>query len=445
MLSYTEFLRSLALSLQTSFLGDEKVAQILHRLLSVMSLFGVFQLPGSLLCRKFPSLHKIYMGFTFLVIGILLSLSFNCAFTKLSTSFIDFFPMFLQLSQIGMLSIRVFILNKQRDDFLQLVDLINQFDVFSYPMVFIIKYHRLERLATFTYMGSIFGLVLLFNLSSILTAFNDKNHQYLQTIYGFKYPQNRLPICLWIPSVDTSELHWFIPLFILELYFQWLVFVMSFFALIFPDILIHLVGQHFVLFYKLKSLGKSPLVKVTHKWMSNQPMRTSSKLVRDRQYQIKRTQDILQVKKCIVLHQRLLRFCQLYGSVTRTHNNFQVVVNFCFSCMLAYAMTILSQFDIQNDLHLIFESFIILCVVYTDCFMSEVLERANERIRHGINQSTWYEMCPEAQRMMLMFLRRTQGPHHIRCLGGMVILGNEIFLKYLKTVYSVVRVFDLKK
>uniref|UniRef100_A0A8D9AHM8 Uncharacterized protein n=1 Tax=Cacopsylla melanoneura TaxID=428564 RepID=A0A8D9AHM8_9HEMI len=81
------------------------------------------------------------------------------------------------------------------------------------------------------------------------------------------------------------------------------------------------------------------------------------------------------------------------------------------SCLLSYPISKLSQFDdvLLVEYYLLVEFLLSVSVFCYSCIISEVLEWANRRIRRSIYASNWYEMCPEAQRMMLMFLRRTQG------------------------------------
>lgn len=111
----------------------------------------------------------------------------------------------------------------------------------------------------------------------------------------------------------------------------------------------------------------------------------------------------------------------------------------------AYPITIISTFDTQKRIFLLVEFTLVLSFYYVNCLMSEILEWANCRIRRSVYQSAWYRMCPAARRMMLMFLRRTQASHHIRTLGGMVVLGNVNCMKKIKVIGSFIRFVNMKK
>ncbi|KAL1453564.1 hypothetical protein WDU94_009895 [Cyamophila willieti] len=399
-----------------------------------MSFFGVFQLPESVISRKFPSVSKIYTGFIFLFFGTLMTLTLLSVIVAASKDLIEFSMNITERVLLSSLFIEVTFINEQRNSFLALVDQMKKFDVFTYPIIFI-KSRYFECLSTAFYMASIILFILINNIEPFLPL-DDKAYEYFQTIYGYKNPQYRLSITLWIPFVDTSELRWFIPLYFVDLYGSFLIFVMSGYVVLFPIIILHFVGQHIILSYKLKSLGRSAWDK---DWMRNQAMATSSRMTWDRQNQIKRARDVFQIKSCILFHQRLLRFRKSYDSITRGHFDFRAVVYFSTVCLSTYNITVLSHFDFQRQSYLVVEFFMVISVYYGECFVSEVFEWANERIRRSIYQSNWYEMCPEAQRMMMVFLALTQRPHHIRCLGGMVILGNENFVKCMKSVYSVIQ------
>ncbi|KAL1463421.1 hypothetical protein WDU94_015172 [Cyamophila willieti] len=286
---------------------------------------------------------------------------------------------------------------------------------------------------------------------------------HVKVIYGLKYPQNRLVQCWYIPGVDTSEPSWFIPLYLIQLYFMVLFVVVTSIMFLFPFILLHLIGQHIVLSYKLKCLGKS--LPIWSKSFRKSPMEDNLKSFskshkftgelqndssrnRWNRHQMKkaaRDHDTIEVRHCIVFHQQLLRFRALLDSVTRSQINVRVLIMFSTLCFSSYPITLLTQFDLGRQFSLLIEFLLIFGYYYFTCFLSETLEWANCRLRRSIYQSKWYEMSPEAQRMVLMFLKRTQKPHYMHALGGTAILGNESFVKSLKTVYSFMRFVHISK
>ncbi|KAL1459610.1 hypothetical protein WDU94_011574 [Cyamophila willieti] len=310
---------------------------------------------------------------------------------------------------------------------LKLIDLMKKFDVTSYPIIFT-NSRRLERLTFFSYVGSVF-IIMLLKVSYPFVPISDAEYEHVQTIYGYKYPQNRLPQCWVIPYVDLSVPRWFIPLYLSQLYFIPLFLVNATVILLFPFILLHLVGQHIVLSYKLMSLGKSPIGIHSRHSRSHQKIREA--------------REKFELKKCIHIHQQLLHFRALYDSVTRKQIDLRVLILFSTVCISSFSITILSRFNLDKQCFLLAEFILIFGYYYFSCMISEILEWANCRIRRSAYNSAWYEMCPEAQRMMLMLIRRTQKPHYTRSLAGIVVLCNESFVKSLKTVYTFIRFVNL--
>lgn len=109
------------------------------------------------------------------------------------------------------------------------------------------------------------------------------------------------------------------------------------------------------------------------------------------------------------------------------------------------ALTSHPSYDIQTNLLLLHEAVISMTCYFYVNLMSESLERDQNRVRRAAYQSYWYTMCPEAQRMLLLFLRRTQRPAYMRPFGGMFVLGAGHFMQTLKLIFSFTRFFNLKK
>uniref|UniRef100_A0A8D9AK47 Uncharacterized protein n=1 Tax=Cacopsylla melanoneura TaxID=428564 RepID=A0A8D9AK47_9HEMI len=270
---------------------DEKVTKFLYLQLTIITVLGLFNLPGTQPSVKYvPSLYKIYMGFTFGFFGTFLTLWSLCAAIKASKDFVEFFLILYEVVSVISMFVEIIFLSMNRVNFLKLLGKMKKFDVTTYPII-LIKSSQLEHWTMLCYVGSVFMLMLV-KCGYPFFTIDEEECNHIQEIYGYKYPQNRLPICVWIPYVDTSEPRWFIPLYILELHVFLLSFASTVVYMMFPFIILHLVGQHIVLSYNLHCLGKSP-------------MGTNS-----RQYhsQAKKSREVFQVRKCIVFHQRLLDF-----------------------------------------------------------------------------------------------------------------------------------------
>uniref|UniRef100_A0A8D8Z898 Uncharacterized protein n=1 Tax=Cacopsylla melanoneura TaxID=428564 RepID=A0A8D8Z898_9HEMI len=124
---------------------------------------------------------------------------------------------------------------------------------------------------------------------------------------------------------------------------------------------------------------------------------------------------------------------------------FRVILILIATSLSAYPITNLSRFDSQEQALFVAEFILTLSFYYCNCLMSESLDWANSRLQQSIYQNNWYNMCPEARRMLVMLMRQTQRPHHLKTLGGMVVLGNVHFMKTLKLIYSFIRFVNVKK
>ncbi|KAL1458660.1 hypothetical protein WDU94_008791 [Cyamophila willieti] len=282
---------------------------------------------------------------------------------------------------------------------------------------------------------------------------SSKEYAHVHRIYEYQYPQNRLPQCLWIPYMDTSQPSCFRVLYVMEIYSATLGYAMATTeALFVPFVLLHLVGQHFVLSGKLKSLGTTPpsSVRVTPGLgvsgrgvkSSYQGPGVSRQGINPYSYQ-KREHEVAQVRQCILYHKQLIEFRTVFDSVAGQLMNTRVILLLVATSLSACPITILSQFDVNKQGLMLGECIIVLSFYGYNCLLSEILEWANCRIERDVYQNKWYTLCPEARRMMCMFLRRTQRPHYIRNLGGLVVLGNENLWKTIKLMYSFIRFVNL--
>uniref|UniRef100_A0A8D8TH01 Uncharacterized protein n=1 Tax=Cacopsylla melanoneura TaxID=428564 RepID=A0A8D8TH01_9HEMI len=216
------------------FLKDEnRVTKYLNIELKLLSMVGLFQLPNSLpgqstlqwgtgnsiaqsVTNARSTLYKLYMGFSFSFYATFLILIYICILTKSSKEFIEFFTAMVELLGMTMIFAELIIFNSNRSKLIDLLERMDKFDVRSQGRIFT-SCRRLERLIWF---GCKSGLVLMFLLKFSVPFFpiDAQSAAHVQSIYGFKYPKNRLPLCLGIPFVDTSEPKWFYVLYVLEIY-----------------------------------------------------------------------------------------------------------------------------------------------------------------------------------------------------------------------------------
>ncbi|KAL1464473.1 hypothetical protein WDU94_004119 [Cyamophila willieti] len=414
---------------------QKEVTKYLKLQLDVLRVLGLFKLSRSEISHPYRfQLQKIYITFTYTLSTIVLTLGYLCAFLKASKNFSELFKSLVEIVCVSTILIDIILLNMKNTELLKLLDLMNSFDVTSRRSVFndARKYERVVFVSYCVLIG--FASACSF-LLPFLPLSNEKC-EFFQQIYGFKYPQNRLPTCLWIPYIDTSEPRWFTLFYTIEIYtaILWIGLAITD-ALFYPFILLHLSGQYKVLSSKLKILGRSSMCAAS-KW-------TLLKTLREKR--MKRTQEIFEVKKCILFHRRLLSFRTLFDSVMARNIQFRVIIILIITSLSAYPITLLSQFDSEKNVQFIAEFILILSYYYFNCSMSENLDRCNSLIGHSVYQSNWYAMCPEARRMMVMFMRQTQRPQHIRTLGGMVALGNVNFMNTLKFLYNFIRFVRIMK
>lgn len=221
-------------------------------------------------------------------------LIYLCAFVKASKDFLEFFMIFMEVVCINMFLIEVIMLNRSRDDVKKLLNQINEFDISSQPIIF--KRSRMLEQFCFYFYVLLVVFVNMIRGSSVFFPLSSEEYGHIQEIYGYKNPQNRLLICIWIPCVDTSQLPGFIFFYLFELYIGVILSsVAVVLIMVIICILLHFVGQHFVLSKQLSALGDSKT------WTRFAP----------HQRRLKKAHDMHQVRSCILFHQKLLDFRSL--------------------------------------------------------------------------------------------------------------------------------------
>lgn len=265
-----------------------KVTKFMDSLLKLLNALGLFKSPGR---RQSPYSHLLqsfYMGFAQGQFAFCLVLIYSCTFVCSSKDFLEFFTLLMEVTCMTMILTEVLLLNTKRAQLLKLLERINKFDVASYPSP-LMKYHWLEQFTWLFYGGFTF-VTYLIKFVGVFIPITAEEVEHTRRIYGLKYPQNRLPVCMWIPYVDTSEPRYYVPLYLQELYMATLGFSMVMTsALLIPFIILHLVGQHLVLCRWLESLGKNCVGAGPGSRLQD-------------------AYDVYQMRRCIVLHRRLLDF-----------------------------------------------------------------------------------------------------------------------------------------
>ncbi|KAL1449585.1 hypothetical protein WDU94_002077 [Cyamophila willieti] len=275
--------------------------------LRLLRLLGLFNLPFS--HRYSSMLHRIYMRFTFTFFAVMLTASSLGAMIKLSQDFIVFFTVLMESIALLMVFTEVIFLNLKRKDLFKLLSQMKKFNITTRPNIFI-TCRKLERILWFAMYGIVLFVITIKFVSPFLPISNEEA-AHLQALYGFSHPQNRLPHFLWLPFLDTSKPLWFTLFYFVNLYWVALDFALGTTeAVFFPSILLHLVGQHLVLSGHLKMLGKSPPGK-------------SSRSFQD---PLKKAYDLFHVRKCIVIHRRLLNFRTLVGYSTECGTYFFIIL-----------------------------------------------------------------------------------------------------------------------
>ncbi|KAL1450061.1 hypothetical protein WDU94_002518 [Cyamophila willieti] len=429
-------LRKLIKIIQRWSFKSDRVTKYLDYQLKFLDILGLFQLPNVLngKSKSLQFLRQLHKSFTFFLLGTIITLNYLCVLIKSSKEFIEFSTVFMEVVATTLVFIEMVFFNLKRRELGELLSRMNHSDLTCNRRVAICR--RLERICFFMMNGTIFVITFI-KLVEPFFPISFKSAQEIQSIYGLKYPQNRLPFCLWIPLIDTSEPSCFFGLYFIQLYVGFLVFASSTNAVMFfPLIILHLVKQHFVLAGRLESLGKTQLRKAS---------RVRHKLSDQESQRLKILHDVLEMKKCIVLHQKLLEFRALYDYISQNTTTLRALLLLIITSISSYVISVLSEFDSQKGSVLLVEFILILSCFYFLCILSEILEWMNCRIRRSIYQSQWYRMAPEAQRMMVMFLRRTQRPHYVRILHGMIVLGNVVFVRTLKMIFSFVQCVHISR
>uniref|UniRef100_A0A8D8SSM8 Odorant receptor n=1 Tax=Cacopsylla melanoneura TaxID=428564 RepID=A0A8D8SSM8_9HEMI len=193
--------------------NENRVTKYLHLQLKLLSVLGLFKSTKSSTASS--ALHQFHMGFSFTFFATFLTLTYICAVTKSSKEFAEFSNIIFELIGMAMLFFQTVLLNSRRSGLIELLEKMDKFDLNSHRTIFI-AVRRLERLAFFVLYGGI-GFVVLLKFSVPFFPIDARSAAHVQSIYGFKYPQNRLPMCLGLPFVDTSEPSWFYVLYMLEI------------------------------------------------------------------------------------------------------------------------------------------------------------------------------------------------------------------------------------
>uniref|UniRef100_A0A8D9E5H6 Uncharacterized protein n=1 Tax=Cacopsylla melanoneura TaxID=428564 RepID=A0A8D9E5H6_9HEMI len=194
--------------------NENRVTKYLHLQLNLLSMLGLFKSTKS--SNGSSALHQFHMGFSFTFFATFLTLTYICAVTKSSKEFAEFSNIIFELLGMTLLFCQAVVLNTRRPALIELLKKMEKFDLNSQRMIFT-TYRRLERLAFFVYYAAICFMFLL-KFSIPFFPIDARSAAHVQSIYGFKYPQNRLPMCLGLPFVDTSEPKWFYVLYVLEIY-----------------------------------------------------------------------------------------------------------------------------------------------------------------------------------------------------------------------------------
>uniref|UniRef100_A0A8D9B7P8 Odorant receptor n=1 Tax=Cacopsylla melanoneura TaxID=428564 RepID=A0A8D9B7P8_9HEMI len=292
---------------------EERVTKYLDFQLNLLNKFGLFNLPGSQLCglsfRYSNTLFMYYMGFAFVFYGLFSLLSILCIVVYVAKDFVEFFTVNMEVVSVLMVFVEIVLLNMKRDELLMLLNRMNSFDVTTDPKIFTIS-RRIEKWTWICYGSLVFSIVII-KFSMPLFPISSNQYEHFQRIYELKNPQNKLPLCLWVPSVDTSEPVVYNVMYFMEFYPGITGSTMAVMETIFvPFVVLHLVGQHFVLSSQLKMLGKTSMEENSK--ASRPPMGENSKKARK---EVKAAQEIFQIRKCILFHQNLIQFRSLVSKV----------------------------------------------------------------------------------------------------------------------------------
>lgn len=293
---------------------EQKVTQFLDLILKLVALLGLFSLPSKNPQKSHPI--TVYMKFVFVFYAIFLICNISCLVRCSSKNLVEFLLIIMETCGMTFVFIEVVVLNLRRKNVLELLDRMNKFDITSSKTIFA-NCRKAERVIFF-----IFGSLIFFSVSvkfvNPFFSISETEAEYVQLIYGLKHPQNRLPLCLSLPYVDTSEPRYFWFLYALELYWALLVFSLGLVeALFFPFILLHLAGQHLVLSKQLRALGKQ------HVYLRKPHYIPQTRCSRIYQDGLKRRRDLLEMRKCIVFHQKTVKFRALVS-------NFFPSITYCF-------------------------------------------------------------------------------------------------------------------
>lgn len=257
-------------------------------MLKTLSMIGLYHLPGT----KATLFRKIYMGFTFLFCGLTLVSMYLCAVLRTAKDIVELFKALMETVGMTYLSVQIVFLNVKRNEIHELLRSLNTFDITSNRKIFTIS-RKLERL-TFYLFGSLITFLPFLMLCSPFLPVSDKQLEHVKEIFELENPRLRLPYCLYIPYLDTSQPFWFTTLYLLQMYsaIYWVSLGIAE-VLLTPFILMHLTGQYLILSQKLKTLGKTTTV-------GNQ--------TQSRHYASKKARDIFETRNSIMMHQKLVRF-----------------------------------------------------------------------------------------------------------------------------------------
>lgn len=285
-------------NLFTKIRPEDKTTTFLDLILKVLHVLGMFRLPprDSTTQRKTTGFYKLYMTFVFTFYALSIVLNILCVIFHASQSFGEFLVKSMETLGVIFIFLEIILLNKKAEVILRILSLVKKFEFIGREKVFYIS-RRLEQFTSILFLVMILCSCIPRYMSPLLSI-SESEEEILKKTYALKNPQYRLPLCLWLPCVDTSEPVVFRILYLVEMYLGLYWIALGFVAAsFFPFIFLHLCGQHFVLSSRLKLLGR-PTVYFPR----------GARYSRSYCDRLRQQYEIKQMKRCILFHQKLVSF-----------------------------------------------------------------------------------------------------------------------------------------
>ncbi|KAL1452669.1 hypothetical protein WDU94_006876 [Cyamophila willieti] len=291
-------------------------------------------------------------------------------------------------------------------------------------------------------------------------------------MFGTKYPGRILPVTIWIPGIDESEMKNFVMIFIWELYMGF-VFLLTGVGLIplLPMLVVHVQGQVQILCKYIQMLG-SPHTDaegnriffidiMKNKYMFAKNIKGFEEhlipkcsgneremaIIAKKNIWKKKVQKAYEVnffKQIIKFHLKLLVFVEQFMKMVHPFVVIIRIGNYMIFSLSLYQLT-MHPFTPSWTMFRCLSNFAaVLLQYYGFCEASEILDDNHILLRTSLCHSNWYKCSTITRRNIRMFLIRLHKENHLKFYKGMVVFSKPAFVALLRLSYQVVNLMRIQ-